>query len=118
MSNETLFYVLGIALVLSALGISFLGIRSKDFPPRQVLIGVSALFAAIVIGTVGISTRKRTNRSAFTALVIAMNTVARYPDHPPGNGCASELGERRYCRRLAPCLRGSNSAFGYRPLGI
>ena len=51
MSNETLFYVLGIALVLSALGISFLGVRSKDFPPRQVLIGVSALFAAIVIGT-------------------------------------------------------------------
>ena len=51
MSNETLFYVLGIALVLAALGISFLGVRSKDFPPRQVLIGATALFAAIVIGS-------------------------------------------------------------------
>ena len=51
MSNETLFYVCGILLVLAALGISFVGIRSKDFPPRQVLLGVTALFAAIVVGT-------------------------------------------------------------------
>jgi plastocyanin len=51
MSNETLFFFCGIVLVLAALGLSFVGIRSKDFPPRQVLIGVTVLFAAVVVGT-------------------------------------------------------------------
>src|SRR5262245_44328118 len=51
MSNETLFYVFGVVLVLAALGISFTGIRTKQFPPRPVLLGLTTLFAAIVIGT-------------------------------------------------------------------
>ena len=39
--DETLFYVFGITLVLSALGLSALGLRSESFPPsRIVLAGV------------------------------------------------------------------------------
>lgn len=51
MSNETSFYVLGGVLVVAALGISFLGLRTKGFPPRAVLIVGTALFAALVLGT-------------------------------------------------------------------
>jgi len=51
MSNETLFYLLGGILVVGALGLSFLGLKAKEFPPRSALIGVTALFAAVVVGT-------------------------------------------------------------------
>ena len=51
MSNETLFFVLGGILVVGALGLAFLGLRSKEFPPRSALVGATALFAAVVVGT-------------------------------------------------------------------
>jgi plastocyanin len=50
--DETLFYVFGIALVLSALALSALGFRSESFPPsRIVLAGVVAYFVALVGAT-------------------------------------------------------------------
>jgi plastocyanin len=50
--DETLFYVFGIALVLSALVLSALGLRSESFPPsRIVLAGVVAYFVALVGAT-------------------------------------------------------------------
>jgi plastocyanin len=50
--EETLFYVFGIALVLSALVLSALGLRSESFPPsRIVLAGVVAYFVALVGAT-------------------------------------------------------------------
>jgi protein-S-isoprenylcysteine O-methyltransferase Ste14 len=44
------FFVIAIVLVVSAVGISFIGIRRSDsFPPsRAVLLGVIALFVAVV----------------------------------------------------------------------
>jgi plastocyanin len=50
--EETLFYVFGIALVLSALVLSALGLRHEGFPPsRIVLAGVVAYFVALVGAT-------------------------------------------------------------------
>ena len=50
--DETLFYVFGIALVLSALALSALGLRSESFPPsRVVLAGVVAYFVVLVGAT-------------------------------------------------------------------
>ncbi|MEK6327438.1 MAG: plastocyanin/azurin family copper-binding protein [Actinomycetota bacterium] len=50
--DETLFYAFGIALVLSALALSALGLRSQRFPPsRVVLAGVVAYFVALVGAT-------------------------------------------------------------------
>jgi mono/diheme cytochrome c family protein len=50
--NETLFYVLGIGLVVAALVVSVLGVRSERFPPaRGVMVGITALFAALVVAT-------------------------------------------------------------------
>jgi plastocyanin len=56
MSNETLFYICGIALAASAVVVSLLGLRIKDFPGRAfpmvvlwfvALIGCSTTFAVL-----------------------------------------------------------------------
>jgi plastocyanin len=50
--DETLFYVFGIALVLSAVGLSAIGLRSESFPPSGVAVaGLIAYFAALVGAT-------------------------------------------------------------------
>ena len=52
MTNETLFYIFGIALTVAAVVISALGVRSDRFPTsRGLLAGGVALFAVLVIGT-------------------------------------------------------------------
>jgi mono/diheme cytochrome c family protein len=50
--NETLFFVLGIALVVVALGVAFAGLRFEGFPgSKGLLAGATALFAALVVAT-------------------------------------------------------------------
>jgi plastocyanin len=50
--NQTLFYVFGIALVVSAIGVAGIGLRFENFPPtRMALVGVVLYFAALVGGT-------------------------------------------------------------------
>ena len=50
--NETLFYVLGLGLVALALIVSAVGLRLEKFPPsRGAMLGATALFAAVVLGT-------------------------------------------------------------------
>jgi len=50
--DETLFYVFGIALVVSALAVSAIGLRFEGFPPsRAVLATVIAYFACMVVAT-------------------------------------------------------------------
>jgi plastocyanin len=54
------FFVIGIVLVLAAVGLAFVGIRgSESFPPgRGVMAGVIALFAAIVATTMAFAVVK------------------------------------------------------------
>lgn len=49
--ETTLFYVLGIGLVLVALGVSALGLRSESFPSRAALGVGTALIAGLVVAT-------------------------------------------------------------------
>ena len=50
--EETLFYVLGIALVVAALALSAVGLRRESFPTnRGILIGLTALVGAVVLAT-------------------------------------------------------------------
>jgi plastocyanin len=52
MENETVFYILGIALFALALVVSFLGIRSERFPPSTaVLGGIVAVFVGLIGAT-------------------------------------------------------------------
>src|SRR5215210_2249497 len=50
--NETLFYVFGIALVVSAAALALVGLRIENFPPtRAALGGVIGYFVALVAAT-------------------------------------------------------------------
>jgi plastocyanin len=50
--NETLFYVFGIALVVSALAVSAVGLQREGFPPtRAVLVAIIVYFAGMVAAT-------------------------------------------------------------------
>ena len=50
--NETLFYVFGIALIVSAIAVSVVGLRFENFPPsRGILAGTVLYFAALVGAT-------------------------------------------------------------------
>jgi plastocyanin len=50
--DQTLFYVFGIGIVLSALALAAVGLRNESFPPnRIVLAGVIAYFVAMVGAT-------------------------------------------------------------------
>src|SRR5262245_61502483 len=50
--DETLFYVFGITLVVSALAVSAIGLRYEGFPrTRAILAGVIAYFACMVAAT-------------------------------------------------------------------
>ena len=55
-----LFFVIGIVLVIAAVAIAFVGIRGAErFPPnRALLVGVTALFAAIVATTMAFAVVK------------------------------------------------------------
>src|ERR1700759_1583589 len=50
MSNETLFYICGITLALSAVVTSFIGLKNKDFPGKAMPI-VILWFAIFVVGS-------------------------------------------------------------------
>lgn len=56
MSNETLFFVFGIALAVSAVGFSLVGLRNEKFPGRAfplvilwfaILVGCATIFAVM-----------------------------------------------------------------------
>ncbi len=49
MSNETLFYIFGIGLAVSAVVVSMIGLKVKDFPGRAMPI-VILWFAIFVVG--------------------------------------------------------------------
>jgi mono/diheme cytochrome c family protein len=50
--EETLFYVLGVALVVTALALSAVGLRWESFPARRgIMVGLMAMVGAIVVAT-------------------------------------------------------------------
>jgi plastocyanin len=50
--HQTLFYVLGVTLVVTALLVSAVGLKFESFPPsRAVMLGVIGVFVALVGGT-------------------------------------------------------------------
>jgi plastocyanin len=52
MENDALFYLFGGILAVLAVVVSFIGLRSKNFPPSGVVMGgVIAIFAVLVAGT-------------------------------------------------------------------
>jgi plastocyanin len=52
--NETLFYVFGIALVVSAVGIAGIGLRFENFPPNRGVLAGAVLYFAVLVGTTAV----------------------------------------------------------------
>jgi plastocyanin len=95
------FYVVGILLVLAALGASYVGIRGAgSFPPnRAILVGVTGLFVAVVAVTlafaVNLSEEEQANREAELAheeQQAAQEAGGEAPgEQPPATGGAATL---------------------------
>jgi plastocyanin len=63
--DHTLFFVLGITLVVSAVALSAIGLKFEKFPPnRTVLFGVLVYFVALVAATVTFAVRNAQQEQA------------------------------------------------------
>jgi plastocyanin len=80
------FFVVGIVLVLAAVGLAFIGIRGGErFPPnRGVLVGGTALFAAVVATTMAFAIVKSNDeqKSRNEKLAKEEGTTASTPSGP------------------------------------
>jgi mono/diheme cytochrome c family protein len=52
--NETLFYVFGIVLVVSAVLVSAVGLRFKNFPPSRGALAGTVLYFAVLVGVTAV----------------------------------------------------------------
>jgi plastocyanin len=99
------FFVVGIVLVLAAVGIAFLGIRdSERFPPsRGILVGGTALFAAVVATTMSFAVVKSVDEQHERNEELAKeeeqaqpeNTGEAQPTTPGGQPQASSGGNQQ-----------------------
>jgi plastocyanin len=79
------FFVIGIVLVVSAVGLAFLGIRSDRFPPnRAVMVGLTALFAAGVVTTMAFAIVKSNDEQDKRNAKLAEEAAAAHPAANPG----------------------------------
>ena len=101
--NDTVFYVLGIALVVVALVVSFIGLRFDKFPTsRGLLIGGTVAIAALVGATMVFAWRnaadEKHHREAELAADAAANQQAgntAEADEEVGSGAATAPRRRR-----------------------
>src|SRR3954469_12018825 len=72
MSNQTVFFILGISLVVIALVVSFAGLRFKNFPAsRALLLGGVSLVALLVVATATFAWRNGEDEKAKKAEELA-----------------------------------------------
>ena len=74
--EETLFYVFGIALVLSALVLSAVGLRSRGFPASRIVLGGVVAYFVVLVGAT----------STFAVLNAREEQRVRDEEHA-GGGC-------------------------------
>ncbi len=80
MSNQTVFYILGISLVVGALIVSAVGLRMPSFPPnRGVLAGVIAVFVALVGATATFAVLNAQDEQRKTEAEAAAATTSTAP---------------------------------------
>src|ERR1044072_3509726 len=96
--NDTVFYVLGIALVVTALVVSFVGLRFNKFPTsRAILVGGTVAIAVLVGATMVFAWRnaedEQHHREAELAEDVAANEQAgntAEADEEAGSGATEE----------------------------
>src|SRR3954469_23379215 len=88
------FFVLGIILVIGAVGLAFLGIRGADaFPPsRGVMVGVIGLFVAIVATTMAFAIVKSEDEQSKRNEELAKEQQATETSTAPGGQAQAPSG--------------------------
>jgi plastocyanin len=120
------FFVIGIVLVVAAVGLAFGGIRGADrFPPnRAVLVGITALFAAGVATTMAFAIVKSNDEQDKRNAELAQEeTAAQAETSPAGQPQASGGGNQQAPQPVAAAeqLAVSSPADGglsYSPNGL
>lgn len=75
--NDTVFYILGVGLVLIALGVSFAGLRFERFPPsRGALVAGTLAIALVVAATMTFAWRNAEDEQADRATELASEEAA------------------------------------------
>ena len=71
---KNIFIIVGVALALFAVAVSFVGLRKEDFPTRRSLIGLGAIALLLVVGTaffaVELSIEEAKEREAHKGIAI------------------------------------------------
>jgi mono/diheme cytochrome c family protein len=96
--NETVFFVLGIALVVVALVVSFLGLRFEKFPPtRAILVGATLAIVVLVGATMTFAWRNAEDEQQHRETELAEDVTANEEagdtaeaDEEAGSGAATE----------------------------
>jgi plastocyanin len=109
------FFVIGIILVIAAVGIAFLGIRGSDrFPTsRALMVGGTALFAAIVVTTMAFAVVKSKDEQDKRNAELAKeepqpeNTGEAQPATPGGQPQASSGGNQQPVQTTATQTTGA-----------
>jgi plastocyanin len=87
--DETLFYVFGLALVVSALAVSAIGLRFEGFPPsRAALAGVIAYFVGMVAATTTFAVLNARDQAHSREAKEAQEATAQ----PPAGGTTTSEG--------------------------
>ena len=90
--DHTLFFVLGITLVVSAVALSAIGLKFEKFPPnRAVLFGVLVYFVALVAATVTFAVRNAQQEQAARQAEEASNSSTSPATTPAPAGGGSTI---------------------------
>jgi mono/diheme cytochrome c family protein len=77
MDNDTVFYVLGGALVVVAIGVSFAGLRLDKFPgSKGLLVGATIAIAALVVATMTFAWRNAEDEQQLRETELAEDVAA------------------------------------------
>jgi plastocyanin len=94
MSNETLFYIFGIALAVSAVVVSFIGLRVKSFPGKAAPLVV--LWFAVLVGgatTFAVLHAQNEKEAKAAELTKAGEEISEEEASPVKSGAEGEAGE-------------------------
>ena len=81
MTDETLFYVLGIGLTALAVIVSFIGLRWEKFPGSRPIMGaVAGVFALLVVATAVFGWRNAEDEQAHREAARATSAIVVPPD--------------------------------------
>src|SRR5215216_1565046 len=97
--NETLFYVFGVVLIVSAVGVSAIGLRFENFPSSRGILAGTILYFAVLVGATALfavfnaqdeQQAREAEQAAETTTATTASTTSTTPSGG-GGGSTSQL---------------------------